>query len=67
MYDPMTGVNRDPQVTELARQPDRETKHYHCRHCDEETTHARVYPYEMYPLGYRGEISAYVCLVCGGF
>ena len=67
MYDPMTGINADPEVTEIAKQPDRETKHYYCRHCDTDTTRARVYPYEMYPLGYRGEISAWVCVECGNW
>jgi len=67
MYDPMTGINRDPHVTELAKQPDRETKHFYCPHCDSDQTRARVFPYEMAKFGYRGELAAYVCLRCGNW
>lgn len=58
--------NSNPQVTEIARQPHREIGHYHCAHCEIDTDHAKVAPYE-FPPRYHGELSAYVCLICGNW
>ncbi|MDE0398897.1 MAG: hypothetical protein OXL96_13965 [Candidatus Poribacteria bacterium] len=54
-------------ATEIQKETDRETQNLYCRECDTDTEKIRVYPYELKPLGYHGEICARVCLVCGNF
>ena len=53
------------QTTE--NETDREAREFYCRNCDTDTEKIQVYPYELVPLGYHGEVSAYVCLTCGTF
>ena len=59
--------NANPEVTALAQQPHREHRDGYCGHCESDTIRARVTPPELYPLGYRGELSAHVCLTCGNW
>ena len=60
-------ANTNPEVIKLAQQPNREKKHYYCLHCNADRTRARVTTPEMYSLGYRGELTAEVCLTCGNW
>lgn len=54
-------------ATEFAKEKDRDRYKCCCSECGQDTEKIRVYPYELYPLGLRGEISAYVCLKCGNW